>query len=259
MGPSTKRGSGGGWNFGRGHSIETRSKIGKKLQAAWRRKKAAGTSYWKDGAWNRTDEIQRGDVFGRLVVLYSLPHCKTGKARRFRTLYCCLCSCGQLTPALKSDLTGGKRKSCGCTRGEFLYPLLARKLKGVKVMAKRGVKGKIARAKISSARKAYWTPARRQRLSERMRKVWRTQNGRAKFEGAERPRHSSKTKRKIGEKLRERWRLAKAEGRNYFSRKIRFENSYGRKKIELSKSLDLDGAPIEAKMPTDEVPDEFSR
>ena len=55
--------------------------------------------------------IEVGDEFELLTVVRPAPE-------RGGTHYVCECFCGRETIALRFDLLAGKRKSCGCIRGE---------------------------------------------------------------------------------------------------------------------------------------------
>jgi hypothetical protein len=57
-----------------------------------------------------------GDRFGKLVVT-SEPYLKLMRDGRRRRWVALQCDCGTSTEALLYDLTGGKRRSCGCRRG----------------------------------------------------------------------------------------------------------------------------------------------
>lgn len=54
-----------------------------------------------------------GQRFGRLTVSKLLEEKKYNE-----TAYLCECDCGKETTATRSQLTGGKKKSCGCLRKE---------------------------------------------------------------------------------------------------------------------------------------------
>lgn len=71
-----------------------------------------------------------GKRFGSLVVCsLAAPQPKSGSTR-----YYCKCDCGEVTTPSRSDLLGGKSRSCGCFVGkqanEFGIPSVQRKHKG---------------------------------------------------------------------------------------------------------------------------------
>lgn len=58
---------------------------------------------------NETNSVNIGDRFGYLIVLS-----KYSKDKYSHIRYLCKCECGNETIVLKSQLTSGKTKSCGC-------------------------------------------------------------------------------------------------------------------------------------------------
>lgn len=52
-----------------------------------------------------------GQRFGRLIVIKDLKECRNGKS-----IWLCLCDCGQETICKGCDLRRGHTKSCGCGR-----------------------------------------------------------------------------------------------------------------------------------------------
>ena len=59
-----------------------------------------------------------GQRFGNLLCIH-----QTGKGKWGEILYLCQCACGQKCLAAKSDLTQGKKKSCGCGQGKKSHGL----------------------------------------------------------------------------------------------------------------------------------------
>ncbi len=63
-------------------------------------------------AYHKTDE--RGNVYGRLLVLKEIPWNINIKYAR----WLCLCFCGKMTEVSKYELHSGNTKSCGCLKHE---------------------------------------------------------------------------------------------------------------------------------------------
>lgn len=55
-----------------------------------------------------------GQTFGRLTVLYELPHNKDN-----RRVWMCACTCGEQKQVLEKSLLSGHTKSCGCLAKEI--------------------------------------------------------------------------------------------------------------------------------------------
>lgn len=91
----------------------SRSMVNARLSRGWDIEKALSTP---KRVRNKTDMI--GKRFGRLTVIefYSVGHGR-------KSVYKCLCDCGNTTLVDKTKLTSGHTRSCGCIRQEMYESL----------------------------------------------------------------------------------------------------------------------------------------
>lgn len=65
------------------------------------------------------NDVQNGDIYGRLMILSNLPIRKL-KGKRYRTYYECQCNCGNIRYVLRENIVTKRTKSCGCFGAEKL-------------------------------------------------------------------------------------------------------------------------------------------